>query len=113
MPLSESAFETIASDVLESLADQLDDIIGEESDVELNGGILTIDTPDGGQFILNKHGPNRQIWVSSPVSGASHYDPNEDGSVWTASRDGTDLLTTLADDLSMKTGQAVTLAIDL
>ena len=111
MSLSESAFETIASDVLEVLADQLDDMIGEESDVELNAGILTVTTPDGSQFILNKHGPNRQIWVSSPVSGASHYDPNEDGSVWTAARDGADLLTLLAHDLSLKTGQAVTLAL--
>ena len=111
MPLSENAFESIASDILQNLADQLDDTIGEESDVELNAGILTVETPDGSQFIINKHGPNRQIWVSSPVSGASHYDSNEDGSVWTASRDGADLLTVLAHDLSLKTGRAVTLAL--
>ena len=35
-------------------------------------GILTVEGDDG-TWIVNKHAPTRQIWLSSPKSGARHY----------------------------------------
>ena len=32
-----------------------------------------------GTYVLNKQGPNRQIWVSSPVSGPLRFDFDEVG----------------------------------
>jgi frataxin len=42
-------------------------------EVDLLDGILNIELPDGGQYIINKHNASKQIWLSSPVSGASHF----------------------------------------
>ncbi|CAN0496665.1 unnamed protein product, partial [Phaeothamnion confervicola] len=81
-----------------------------DPEIELRGGILTIELEDGGQFVVNKHAPTRQIWVSSPVSGAAHYAWDEGAACWRSTR-GPDILEArLAADLAQATGRAVTLA---
>ncbi len=35
---------------------------------------MTIRTPDKGTYVLNKQPPNKQIWLSSPLSGPKRYD---------------------------------------
>jgi len=35
---------------------------------------LNIKAPDVGSYVINKQPPNRQIWLSSPISGQKHYD---------------------------------------
>jgi frataxin len=37
-------------------------------------GVLTITHPQHGTYVLNKQPPNRQIWLSSPISGPKRYD---------------------------------------
>jgi len=37
-------------------------------------GVLTLSFGDVGKYVLNKQPPNKQIWLSSPVSGPSRYD---------------------------------------
>ena len=41
--------------------------------VEYDSGVLTITMPNKKQYVINKHTPSRQIWVSSPHSGASLF----------------------------------------
>ena len=48
-----------------------------ESDVSLASGVLTVVIPDHGTYVINKQSPNRQIWLSSPVSGPARYNLNE------------------------------------
>jgi len=84
--MDESRFHRLADQVLEQLADQLDDVLGDRLDVELDHGILTLTLPSRAQYVINKHGPMRQIWMSSPVSGASHYGHQQDD-VWVSTRD--------------------------
>jgi frataxin len=43
------------------------------NDVDCSAGVLTIDTKNG-TFIINKQAPKLQLWLSSPISGAHHYD---------------------------------------
>ena len=39
-------------------------------------------------FIVSIHEPSSQIWLSSPISGAHHYEKNKnDSSIWTSTRD--------------------------
>ncbi|WP_142848303.1 iron donor protein CyaY [Telmatospirillum sp. J64-1] len=85
MSLDESSFHTIADHFLSEIADRIEDALGDDLDVELQGGILTIELEDGRQFIVNKHAPNRQVWLSSPVSGAWHFG-YQDGR-WIATKD--------------------------
>lgn len=35
---------------------------------------MNINAPDVGTYVINEQPPNRQIWLSSPISGQEHYD---------------------------------------
>ncbi len=55
---------------------ELAEMLEESSDieVELESGVLTLTMPNRRQFVINKHTPSRQIWVSSPTSGAGYFE---------------------------------------
>jgi frataxin len=82
--MEDSSFEKLAGQTLEYLFEALDDGIGDSAEVEMQGGILTVELADGGQYVINRHGPNRQIWVSSPKSGAWHFERR--GDAWVSTR---------------------------
>lgn len=108
MSLDDSRFATLADEVLEHLADAIDEALGDEIDADLHGGILTLSLSGGGQYIINKHAPNREIWMSSPVSGATHF--GHDGSQWVSTRDRSQVLEQmLAAELKAKYGVDVDL----
>lgn len=106
--LDESSFISLADSLLGRLFDQLEDAIGDDADVEFQDGILTIDFQQGGRFVINKHQPNRQIWLASPVSGAAHF--AWEGGRWVSTRGGAELLGILAADISKLAGTAVDLS---
>jgi frataxin len=95
--MSDSAFETLADSLLATLEEALADHV----DAELQGGILTVEG-DQGTWIVNKHAPTRQIWLSSPVSGARHYAFDEGSGLWQDTRGGGDLLETLGSELGVE-----------
>jgi frataxin len=86
MPLDESRFHSIAGKTIDELADAIDAELGDDLDVEVQGGILTIQLVDGGQYIINKNAPLKQIWLSSPKSGAWHFDWDEGSERWLSTR---------------------------
>jgi iron-sulfur cluster assembly protein CyaY len=92
--MSEQAFETLADSLLEALEEGLGD------DAELQGGVLTVEN-DGGTWLVNKHAPTRQIWLSSPKSGARHYAFEAAKGLWQDTRGGADLLTILSQELGV------------
>jgi frataxin len=94
--MSDTAFERLA----DSLLAALEDAIGSEADAELQGGILTIDGDDG-TWVINKHAPTRQIWVSSPRSGARHFAFDAGSGQWRDTRGGPELLALLSDEFGM------------
>jgi len=92
--MSDSAFETLANSFLEALEEGLGD------DAVLQGGILTVES-DAGTWIVNKHAPTRQIWLSSPQSGARHYAFDAGSGQWRDTRGGVDLLAHLSAELGV------------
>lgn len=46
---------------------------GVVEDVDFQSSVLNIQTHKG-TFILNKQAPKLQLWLSSPISGPTHYD---------------------------------------
>jgi frataxin len=94
--MSASAFETLA----DSLLATLEEGIGDHADAELQGGILTVDGNDG-TWVVNKHAPTGQIWLSSPQSGARHYAFDAGSGQWKDTRGGPDLLTHLSAELGV------------
>ncbi len=105
--MDERAFEALAGDTLVRLAERLENGAATDLDVELQAGILTLELPDGRQYVVNKHAPNRQIWLSSPVSGAKHF--GWTGEIWLSTRGPERLEAFLAEELSGLTGTRVDL----
>ena len=75
--------------------DTLDDIFNlveskfDNFEVDYEDENLRIDSLEGrGTFIVSIHSPTSQIWLSSPISGAHHFESKSMESVeWTSTRD--------------------------
>lgn len=102
-------FEAEAKATIEGLFDAIDGAVGDVVDVDLQEGILTLELENGGQYVINSHAPNRQIWLSSPVSGAAHFNQGADPGQWVGSRGEGRLNDILAGELGDATGATVTL----
>lgn len=112
--MNQADFEHQASAVLDALFEQIEDQLGDWLDIDMSGGILQIELPDGGTYVINKHGPNREIWMSSPKSGAWHF-ARGDGDAWRSTRAGAggaeELSALLAAELAAAAGRPVALDI--
>jgi iron donor protein CyaY len=108
MTIPDSTFNAFADLTLNRLADALE-VADEDGllDVELTGGILTIEFPSGKQFVINKHGPSQQIWLSSPFSGGLHFDYDEASQGW-ALKDGRRLDTLLKAEVEILLSEEIT-----
>jgi CyaY protein len=86
----ESAFVALTERVLATIGDALD---AAETNVDwsANDGVLTIDCGTG-RVIVNRHVPNRELWVAAP-SGGFHF-RSQDGE-WRDTRGGEELAAAL------------------
>ena len=97
--MADLSFETLANQVLEDLFEQLETAVGDDAEVDFENGILTVELESGGQYVINKNAPSRQIWLSSPKSGAHHFDQDEATGRWVSTRGAGDLLVLLGGEL--------------
>ncbi|XWX01858.1 hypothetical protein V2A60_009887 [Cordyceps javanica] len=74
--LSESEYHDIADEYLEGVLTQFEALqdTREDIDIEFASGVMTITHSDKGTYVINKQPPNKQIWLSSPLSGPKRYD---------------------------------------
>ncbi|KAK7635866.1 arabinogalactan endo-1,4-beta-galactosidase [Phyllosticta citricarpa] len=80
--LTPEQYHELADEYLEALLVKLEEKsdAGEGVEVEYSttfcgqGGVLTVDIPNTGTYVLNKQPPNKQIWLSSPITGPKRYD---------------------------------------
>lgn len=107
--IDEAAFESLAAQTLQRFAARIEDATM-ELEVDLVEGVLNIETEDGATYLVNKHSPQRQLWLSSPVSGAGHFEYNAANKTWESTRGGEPLATILERELSAAAGAPVTLA---
>lgn len=77
--MDESAFISAADATLDKIGLALDAAL-ETSDADLDwslrDGVLTIECDDGSRIIVNRHLPNREIWVAAKTGGF-HFRPKE------------------------------------
>lgn len=109
MALDDRRFQTLADDTLDQLLAAAEDACADRAEVEFEGGILTLAPAGGGQYVLNKHAPTRQLWLSSPLSGAWHFAWDEGAAVWRSTRGAETLVEILERDLGQSLGQKVSL----
>lgn len=95
-------YETLSEKTLAEIAMRIEETF-EDFDVETNIGVVTVELPSGRQYVLNRQRPMRQLWLSSPVSGAWHFDLTAEGR-WVSTRDGRDMAVLLAEELSRAGG---------
>ncbi|KAH3688007.1 hypothetical protein WICPIJ_001001 [Wickerhamomyces pijperi] len=107
--LTPNEFHSISGEYLETLFDHLE-YLGESNpsiDVEYSQGVLTLDLPPNGTYVINKQPPNKQIWLSSPVSGPDRFDLVE--GKWVSLRNGLKLGDVLREEISGVIGEQVPL----
>jgi CyaY protein len=109
MTLTESAFIACADATLAAIGESLDAALeSSDADVDwsLNDGILEIDDGSGGKLIVNRHVPNRELWVAAR-SGGFHFAAR--GGAWRDTRSGEELSAALAQLIKAQCGVAVAL----
>ena len=107
--ITESEFIAAADRTLAAVGAAVDAALAEsDADVDwsLVDGILEIDCGSGGKLIINRHAPNREIWVAAR-SGGFHFAPR--GSRWIDTRSGEDLARTIGSLLSTQAGLTIAL----
>ncbi|XP_039849422.1 frataxin, mitochondrial-like isoform X2 [Panicum virgatum] len=100
------ADETI-HDLLEKLEEYGDSIQMDGFDIDY--GVLTLRLGDLGTYVVNKQTPNRQIWLSSPVSGPSRFDWDASTDGWIYKRTGANLVQLLEKEIGELCGTPVEL----
>lgn len=109
--ISDSQYCQIADNYLEDLSDSLEEL-GEtypQIDVELTHGVMSLTVAPGKTYVINKQPPNKQIWLSSPVSGPKRYDLI--GGKWITLRDNTALTDLLRAELEEELACEVELGV--
>jgi len=86
----------IAHNLLEVISTKLEGV--DELEVDFDGKILSIETATGQQYLLNFHGPTNQLWLSSPITGAHHFEWIDD--TWRSTRSPETLLHILRNELN-------------
>ena len=77
---------------LESLASQLENHFDGKADINLEDGVLEVCLETGETYLLNRHQPTKQLWLSSPKSGAWHFSYNHESyeiHAWKSTRNDT------------------------
>jgi CyaY protein len=107
--MAELSFSVHASQTLEAVLEQLEGLSAcDDLDMDIVDGVLQIGFEDGGQIIVNRQEPVRQIWVASPL-GPAHFSFDAGRGVWVDDKTGATLMDTLGRALTRKLGVAVTL----
>ena len=101
--MSLNEYTDIVEETLEELADYVEDlhdanVITGEFDCVLADGVLTVNLSHHGIYVINKQTPNRQIWLSSPISGPKRYDYTN--GTWVYAHDGETLHQCLSMEIS-------------
>ncbi|KAF2016932.1 Frataxin [Aaosphaeria arxii CBS 175.79] len=110
-------YHELADAYLEELVNQLE--LNQEKrpdlDVEYAAGVLEVSILSKGTYVLNKQPPNKQIWLSSPITGPKRFDwvvtgegqhqkEGAGGGDWIYLRDGTSLTNLLQRELDVQLG---------
>jgi CyaY protein len=101
--MTESEFNELADAVFLRI-EQTIDASGAEIECSRNGPVLELECTDGSQIVINRHGPNREIWLAAKLGGF-HY-AYRDGR-WLSGRDGSEFFCKLQELISVGGGESI------
>ncbi len=101
--MTENDFHELADAVFGRIEQALD---ASDADIEYdsNGTVLEMEFDDGSKIIVNRHVPNREIWLAAK-SGGFHYG-YQDGK-WLSQRDDSELFAKLTELVQLGSGKRV------
>eukprot|EP00250_Pteridium_aquilinum_P007512 c17210_g1_i1 orf=110-484(-) len=110
----EREFHKLADKLLDHLQEKLEEV-GEECDIDgfdidHAEGVLTIKLGASGTYVINKQTPNRQIWLSSPVSGPARFDWDVKDHCWVYRRTKSEIFELLEKEMHQLVGASITLS---
>lgn len=108
---TDTEFLCIADRTLGTIGAALDEALdASDADLDwsLNEGVLEVECANGGKLIVNRHLPNREIWVAARAGGF-HF-RSMDGR-WCDTRSGEELGSALVRLLQSEAGLAVKLPV--
>lgn len=82
--MQDSEFNRLADRTLDTLMQHIESRIWADGvDMDLVQGVLTLTIEaTGKQFVVSRHSPSRQLWLSSPISGGLHFIYDEATGDW-------------------------------
>lgn len=104
--LPQIKYEKICEETLESLAEFFEELVESQpnlagADVSYSDGVLTIYLgKELGTYVINRQSPNKQIWLSSPISGPKRYDFDVNDQTWIYKHDFRTLHDLLQNEIS-------------
>jgi CyaY protein len=98
--MTESEFNQAANAVFARIEHAID-ASDTDIDYDSNGTVLEMEFADGSKLIVNRHVPNREIWLAAK-SGGFHY-ALQDGR-WSSQRDNSELFAKLGELVQLGTG---------
>jgi len=101
--MTENEFNELADAVFDRI-EQAIDAGGADIECNLNGPVLELEFADGSQIVINRHAPNREIWLAAK-SGGFHY-AFQDGQ-WISKRDDSNLFSKLGELVQLGSGEAL------
>jgi len=101
------AFQELAhvslTQIYDTFEDWADEIDFDDYDGSIEAGVITLSFKNKQTFILNKQTAACQLWLSSPLSGPTHYNFCEDRRGWYDTRTGASLTQVLKDEIEYVT----------
>ncbi|KAL6143815.1 PREDICTED: frataxin, mitochondrial [Fragaria vesca subsp. vesca] len=112
--LQEDEFHKLADSTIHDLQEKFeeygDSVQVDGFDIDYGNEVLTLKLGDLGTYVLNKQTPNRQLWLSSPVSGPFRFDWDRDAEAWIYRRTKVKLLTLLETEMEQLCGEPISLS---
>ncbi|CCD23375.1 ferroxidase NDAI_0B03410 [Naumovozyma dairenensis CBS 421] len=90
--------DSFLNNLLEKLEMVSDEYPNDITEVDLSHGVMTLEVPAIGAYVINKQPPNKQIWFASPISGPDRFDFYK--KQWISLRNGNKLLDVLQKELN-------------
>ncbi|CAN0914734.1 Frataxin, mitochondrial [Linum grandiflorum] len=111
--LQENEFHELADSTIHDLQDKLeeygDTVQVDGFDIDYGNEVMTLELGELGTYVLNKQTPNRQLWLSSPVSGPSRFDWDRDAEAWIYQRTKASLARVFESELQQLCGEPIKL----
>lgn len=100
--MNDSEFIDLTDAVLARIENAIDDA-DLDADFVRNGGVLELEFDSGAKVIINRHEPNRELWIAAR-SGGFHFGLKDDGS-WINARNGEEFFAALQALISEAAGE--------